>query len=276
MKQAMNNARRTQHLRRQVAACACLPALLGACGGGGGDPGNNANAVGAPAGALRAEVERLFPYAPDQPMDMLFECRRANSQLLYYFGFSPNRVLDVFFETDTQQQVGFSGTYTHAGGTIRLLAPGNNILPLDESSTRIVPRLGLVGEFETASMRCVAVAHGYNGAAADAFVRYRCPTINAGPGGSEENVFEFNDSSSPFGVQFRGGVFRQRDYWATFNGQPIVARGTGIYRRSGDVFYADFGSQFSDHNLLKGRFAGGEAQLTVEQLDPAAGPCTRR
>jgi hypothetical protein len=270
------------HTRFALRVSAALAlTLLVACGGGGdagqgAAPGANANPGGGSAGNLQAEIDRVFPFTPNQPLDVLFACTRSNSRLSYYFGLSPNGVLDVFFETDTLQRVSFSGSYTHAGGTLRLLALNNNILPLDESSTRIAPRLGLVGEFDTPNMRCVAVAHGHDSAASTAFARYRCPTINAGAGGSEENVFEFNDSSSPFAITFRGGIFRQRDYWATFNGQPIVARGVGLYRRIGELFYADFGNQFSDHNQIKGRFAAGDAQLTVEQLEPAAGACTRR
>lgn len=263
-----------------IAAAAGL--LLAACGGGdaGTAPvaGNGPNGPNGPNGAaaLQAEIDARFPYVPDQPLDVLFVCSRTNSRLTYYFGFSPNGVLTVFFETDTYQRVSFDGTYTHANGTIRMLALNNPALPLDESSTRIVPHLGMVGEFETPNMRCGAVAHGYNDPAANVFAHYACPTIHAGAGGSEENAFEFNDSASPFGLMFRGGVFRQRDYWATFNGQAIVTRGVGIYRRVGDTFYADFGNQFGDHNLLKGSFGNGGQQLSVEQLEPGAGACARR
>lgn len=248
-------------------------AALAACGGGG-DGGGGPNA--GRSEPLQAEIDRLFPYSPNQPVDVLFVCSRSNSRLTYYFGFSPNGALDVFFETDTFQQVSFSGTYTHGNGAIRMLALNINILPLDETSTRIVPHLGMVGEFETPNMRCAAVAHGYNDPAANAFRSYGCPTINAGPGGNENNAFEFNDSSSPFPIVFRGGIFRQRDFWATGNSQPVITRGYGIYRRVGNTFYADFGSQFGDHNLLKGSFTGADQQLSVEQLEPAAGPCNRR
>lgn len=246
-------------------------ALVG-CGGGGGGGGAGAGANP----NLQAEIDAVFPYASNQPLDVLFQCGRANSRLTYYFGFSPNGTLDVFFETDTRQQVSFSGTYTHSNGAIRMLALNNNVLQLDETSTRIVPHLGMVGEIETPNMRCGAVAHGYNDPATETFKSYRCPAINLGPASYDENFFEFTDSSSPFNIVFRGGIFRQKDVNVTGNPNSIISRGNGIFRRSGNTFYADFGNQFSDHNLLKGSFANADQQVSVEQLEPSAGPCTRR
>jgi hypothetical protein len=251
--------------RWTLALCA---ALLAACGGGGGGGGGTAT--------LQAEIDRVFPYTPNQPLDVLFQCARTNSRLTYYFGFSPNGALDVFFETDTFQQVSFSGTYTHSNGVIRMVALNNNILPLDESSTRIVPHLGLVGELETANMTCGSVAHGYNDPATDAFKSYRCPAINVGAVSYHENFFEFNGSFSPFNIPFRGGIFRQRDVTVSGNPQAIITRGYGIFRRAGNTYYADFGNQFPDANLLKGSFANADQQMSVEQLEPTAGPCTRR
>lgn len=43
-----------------------------------------------------------------------------------------------------------------------------------------------------------------------------------------------------------------------------------------DTFYADFWNQFPDANLLKGTFANGDTQLSVEQLQPGVRPCNRR
>jgi hypothetical protein len=34
--------------------------------------------------------------------------------------------------------------------------------------------------------------------------------------------------------------------------------------------------QFADYNLLKGSFANSDMQITVDQLEPARGPCNRR
>lgn len=247
-----------------------LLALAG-CGGG----GDGGGGPGGPA-SLQSEIARVFPYVANQPLDILYQCGRSNSRLTYYFGLAPDGSFVAFFETDTQQQVSFTGRYTHAAGAIRLVSDPNPALMLDETSTRIVPHLGLAAEFETAIMRCGAVAHGYNDAATTGFKSYGCPLINRGPQSAEDNAFEFDDSSSPFNVQFRGGIFRQRDVDVFLAGSPTIWRGYGIYRRVGNTFYADFGSQFPDHNLLKGSFANGDQQLSVEQLQPAAGACNRR
>jgi len=257
-------------------AAACAASLL-ACGGGGDGGGNGGGNGGGPgAAALQAEIDAAFPYVPNQPLNVLFQCGRANSQLTYYFGFAPNGTLDVFFETDTQQQVSFSGTYTHSNGAIRMMALNNNVLPLDETSTRLVPHLGLVGELYTANMACGAVAHGHNDPATDTFKSFRCPAINVGAASFEENFFEFNDSSSPFNVVFRGGLFRHREVSVQGNPNPIIRRAHGIFRRVGNTFYADFANQFPDHNLLKGSLINNDQQMTIEQLQPGAGPCTRR
>lgn len=246
-----------------------IAALLAACGGGDGTTTTQ------PAN-LQAEIDRLFPYVPNQPLDMLFQCARSNSRLTYYFGFSPDGRFIVFFETDTFQQVSFGGSYTHTNGALRMAADPNPVLLLDETTTRITPHLGLPADFETPLMRCGAVAHGYNDPVTTGFKSFGCPLINRGPQSAEENAFEFDDSSSPFGVTFRGGIFRQRDVDVFLAGSPTIWRGYGIYRRVGNTFYADFGGQFPDHNLLKGSFANNDQQLSVEQLEPGRGPCNRR
>ncbi|MBC7993612.1 MAG: hypothetical protein H7Z15_10260 [Rhizobacter sp.] len=251
----------------------CLATLgLSACGGGGDDNGTG----GGGSATLQAEIDRLFPYVPNQPLDVLFQCARSNSRLTYYFGLSPDLSFVAFFETDTYQQVSFTGTYTHGNGAIRLVSNPNPVLLLDETTTRITPHLGLAADFETPLMRCGAVAHGYNDPATTGFKSYGCPLINLGPQSAEDNAFEFDDSTSPFGVAFRGGIFRQRDVDVYLAGGPTIWRGYGIYRRVGNTFYADFGSQFPDHKLLKGAFANADQQVSVEQLEPERGPCNRR
>lgn len=254
---------------RTILTTAAVAATLAACGGGsgGGDAGGE---------DLQAEVDRLFPYRADQPIDVTYVCGRSNSRLTYYFDLDADGRFTVFFETDTYQQVSFGGSYTHTNGVIRLVALNNNILPLDESSTRVVPHLGLVGEFQTPTMSCGAVAHGHNDPARAGWKSYGCPLIHRGPESDEDNAFEFDDASSPFAYTFTGGIFRQRDVNVYRTGSPTVWRGWGIYRRVGDTFYADFGGQFPDHALLKGRFENGDAQIVVDQLEPAAGPCGRR
>jgi len=248
---------------------------VGGCGGGGGDAG----VAGGNAQALQAEINQLFPFTPNQPFDVTFICGRSNSQLTYYFDFDSNQTFNVYITLDTGQDVSFSGTYTYANGAIRMLSPNNPILPLDETSTQIVAHMGMVGEFTTPAMYCAAQGHGYNAPAADTFKSYGCPAINVGPASYEENAFEFVHSAIPFSFPVRGSIFRQRDVTPTPFGVPdqaIITRGYGIYRRVGDTFYADFGNQFGDHNLLKGSFANGDMQVSVQQLSPGSGACNRR
>lgn len=250
---------------------AAFAALLAACSGGGDDA-----AAGGAAADLQAEIDARFPYVANRPVDVTYVCGRSNSRLTYYFDLAPDGSFTVFFETDTYRQVSFSGRYTHANGVLRLVALDNDILPLDESSTRLVPHLGLLGEFHTPTMSCGAVAHGYNDPARAGWKAYDCPLIRRAAASDEDNAIEFDDASSPFPFTFFGGIFRQRDVQVAGSPNPNVWRGWGIYRRDGDTFYADFGNQFPDHNLLKGQFRNGDAQLVVDQLEPTAGACRRR
>jgi hypothetical protein len=251
---------------------------LAACGGGGAGGGTAAPApAAAPAPVnLQAEIDQLFPFVPNQPFEVAFACGRTNSRLIYHFAFRTDSTFQVFIELDNFQQVDFAGMYTYANGAIRMVALNNPVLPLDETTTRIVPHLGLVGEFETPSMRCGAVGHGHNDPALENFRSYDCPLINIAAASDEDNAFEFTHSANPFNIVVRGGTFRQRDINVSATTQPNVTRGYGIFRRVGDTFYADYGAQFADFNLLKGRFLNGEQQLSVDQLQPSAGACNRR
>lgn len=263
------------HAMCRLSAVALIAALA-ACGGGG-DGGGGGAAGGTPnAQALQAEIDQLFPYVPNQPIDVTFACGRSNSRLSYFFDFDANFRFTVFFETDTFQQVSFTGSYTHTNGELHMVADPNPVLLLDETSTRIVPHLGLLAEFYTPNMRCGAVGHGYNDPASDGFKSYGCPNINVGVASREENAVEFSYSANPFPGFFRGGIFRQRDVDVYQSPSLVITRGYGIFRRVGDTFYADFWNQFPDANLLKGTFANGDSQLSVEQLQPGVGPCNRR
>lgn len=50
----------------------------GGGGGGGAAGGGGGNANGANAQALQAEIERLFPFTPNQPFEVTFECSIGN------------------------------------------------------------------------------------------------------------------------------------------------------------------------------------------------------
>jgi hypothetical protein len=262
------------HSISKLFAAALLSGMLVACGGGGEGIGGN-NGPPSPQ-ALQAEINQLFPFTPNQPFTVTFSCARTNSRLTYYFDFDANGTFAVYIELDNYQQVSFDGTYSYAGGAIRMVANPNNILMLDETTTRIVPHLGLVGEFETPNMQCGGFGHAYNDVATDTFKSYNCPIINVGAASEEDNAFEFVHSANPFGITVRGSVFRQRDIIIYQANNNAVTRGYGMFRRVGSTFYADFGGRFGDYNLLKGTFANGDQQLTVEQLHPEAGACTRR
>lgn len=164
-----------------------------AAGGGGG------NANGANAQALQAEIERLFPFTPNQPFEVTFECSIGNVPGLlrsrpdpssgrdtpYYIEFhatpgtNQTFALDLSYELDDtdRSHLMLPGTYAWVNGQIRIdidtvaafptLAPFPLLLPvaLHETSTRIDPHLGLVGYFETRGpnpIACRAIGHRYN------------------------------------------------------------------------------------------------------------------
>jgi hypothetical protein len=256
----------------------CLCIGLAACGGGGdAGGGGGGGGGGGPATTLQAEIDQLFPFTPNQPFDVTMICGRVNSQLTYYFDFDANGTFGVYIRLDNGQEVSFGGTYAYANWAIRMVALNNPILPLDETTTRIVPHMGMVGEIETPGMRCGAIGHGYNPPATESYRSYDCPLINIGAASDEDNSIEFVHGVLPTNIVVPGGIFRQRDINVYGTTNPNVTRGQGIYRRVGDTFYADFGSgQFPDFNLLKGRFVAADQQLSVEQLDPASGTCRRR
>ncbi|MFM9888418.1 MAG: hypothetical protein ACKVQT_35790 [Burkholderiales bacterium] len=251
-------------------------AACGGGGGGGGDGGGGAAAGAAPgtpnAPDLQSEINQRFPYVANQPIDVTFSCRRVNSKLAYYFKFDLNWRFTVFFETDNYQQYSFVGGYSHANGAMRMVADPNNILALDETTTRIASRLGILAEFETPAMRCDAIGHGYNDPVTESYKSYDCPQISPTGLTIEDNAIEFTYSAAPFNGYFYGSTFRQREVGIV----PLITRGYGIYRRVGNTFYADFWNNFADVNLLKGTFLNGDSQLSVEQLKPEVGPCNKR
>jgi len=259
-----------------VVSALCALAACGGGGNGGGGGGGGAGGAGGGGANLQAEIDQLFPFTPNQPIDVTYICGRANSKLTYYFDFNTNQTFNVYFTTDTHQDVTFSGTYTYSNGAIHMVALNNPVIALDETTTRIVPHMGLPGELYTADMACGAYGHGYNDPVSDNFKSYGCPNINIAAVSYEENAFDFVHSAISYAFPVRGSIFRQRDIWISGDPNAHITRGYGIYRRVGDTFYADFGNQFADYNLLKGTFANGDMQVSVEQLEPSRGPCNRR
>lgn len=201
----------------------CAPLL--ACGGGGGVGGGNNTNQTPPAQTLQAEIDQLFSFVANAPFDVAFSCKRINSQLIYYFNFQLDNTFQVGIELDNHAQVSFTGTYSYAGNAIRMVADPNNILALDETTTRIVPHLGMVGELYTPGMSCGAIGHRYNDAATDTFKSYDCPFINIQAASDEDNAFEFvHSGGNPFGLVVRGTIFRQRDIRVTGTTNPNVTR----------------------------------------------------
>ncbi|MCG3116239.1 MAG: hypothetical protein LLH30_11210 [Candidatus Manganitrophus sp. SA1] len=263
-------------VKRQISIVLLIGLFLSGCGSGGSGGNGGGGAGGGNQQAVQNEIDRLFPFTPNQPFDVIFVCGRSNSQLTYYFDFRSDGSFNVYITLDNGQDVAFSGTYSYANDRIRMVALNNPILPLDETTTDIVPHMGLVGEFTTPIMQCGALGHRENDPRMESFKSYLCPLINIGRVSDEENAFEFVHSAIPFNLTVPGSIFRQKDVHVSGMTNPIVRRGYGIYRRVGDTFYADFGNQFDDHNLLKGTFANGDQKISIEQLEPSAGPCNRR
>lgn len=240
------------------------------CGGGSdGDTGNNNQ------GTFMDQVNQLFPFSDNDPIDVVYICQRVNSNLLYYFDLNPDGSFRTYLTVDTGDDYFFDGTYDYSNKKIHLTSL-NNILPLDETSDSITPQLGLIYKFTTPNMLCIAYGHEYDDVATDTASSYSCPEFSEGPASSQENAFEFIHRAFPFDLQVPGSTFRQRDRHVQSNNQPIVARGYGVYRRAGDNFYAYFADQFDDYQIVSGSFLGNGQQIEVDQLPSGSNRCNHR
>lgn len=252
---------------KQFVFLTLLFVFLSGCGGGS-SSNNNSNENT----DLQTEIDQLFPFTiANNNFDITFQCQRLSSALTYYFDFQNSGVYDVYITLDNGQDVSFSGTYTYQNDEIRMQST-NNILPMDEISTQITPKMGLIASFNTPSMQCIIYGHDYN--PVETSKQYRCPTINIGTASFEDNSLEFIlPNGLPFNLPVPGAIFRQKD--VSINGliNPVITQGYGIYRRSGNTFYADFGTQFNDVNLLKGEFINSDLSLSIDQLVQSAGDC---
>ena len=269
------------------------------CDSGGGD-GNGGNGTDGGASSLTtdseiaAHADEQFPFTPNQPIDVHFACVRSGSNLGWYFLLTPDGAMSVSFTTDTSEVFVFPGTYTYDNNQIRLQMPAGPTMPfpagLDETSTALMPTLGMVGAFSTAQMLCVAGGHGHDGPATMALANYGCPTINVQAASFEDNVVEFVHQAIPTGMSVAGSVFRQRDVQIAGTTFPQVTRAYGIYRRSGNEWIANFRipTDFADfigsapivpafeHNWLTGRFGANDNTVSVDQLTEDGTPCNLR
>ena len=247
-------------------------------------------------------AEKQFSFTPNQNFEALYLCARANSQLAWYFLFNPDGSFDVMFTTDTHENFSFKGAYTYTNDVINLQMDGGPTMPfpngLDESSLLIMPQWGLVAAFATESMACVCQGHNLNEQAAPkANANYDCPNINFQAASDEDNAIELVHRAVPFEFPVLGSIFRQRDVYVNGLTNPLITRGYGIYRQDGNKFYATFRipkdfadfakgklpydlsfiqEPFEDYNVLSGTISNNGQELTVDQLDPGAGPCRLR
>lgn len=229
------------------------------CGGGsGGGSGNTAEL---------AAIDAMFPTPETGPLNIAYECARANSGLTYYLLLNPDNTLLWQFEVDTGDTYRFAGTYSYGDGAIALQItdPG---FPLDEVSTGMTKHLGLVYTFTTAQMACGAIGHGYDGPISVSVAHYKCPYVSQGAGSDVENAIELG------GLNVGGLIFRQRDIWPAGSASAIITRGYGVYRRVGNDIYAYFGDSFDDYNVLTGTLSNNEGTLRVNELGSEQGTCS--
>ncbi len=249
--------------------------FISACGGGSGGSSQGTTTNQAQQ-ILEAEINRIFPFTANQPIDVTFICAVSNSVLTHYLDFNPDLTFDVYVTDDIGQDITFSGIYSYTNDQINIVS-ASPLFTFNETTTGITPFMGMVGSFTTSNFACLAYGHGYNNPVATNGVSYACPFINVGPGSQEENIIEFVlPAGLPFNLPVPGSLFRQKDVWVTGAANAIITRGNGIYRRLGNTFYGGFANVFDDVNLLKGSFANSDNEISVEQFDPTAGNCPIR
>ena len=247
-------------------------------------------------------VDNLFPFQANQTFEALYVAARRGSNLDWYFHFHQDGTLDVLFTTDMHQDFSFSGTYTYNNNQITIQMPAGPTMPfpagLNETSLVIMPQFGLVAAFATSEMVAICIGHGLNTQAPPrAQANYGCPVINVQAASSEENAIELVHRSVPTEFPVLGSIFRQQDTHVQGSANPLIRRGYGIYRQSGNNFYATFSIAkdfadfamgqlpfdlgnvsvpFDDYNIISGSFGNNGQQLIVDQLSPEDGPCTLR
>jgi len=251
---------------------------------------------------LLQTIENRFPFLPNQNFEAIYLAGRRNSNLEWYFHFHTDGSLDVRFTTDTNLNLSFPGRYTYANNEITILMEAGDDMPfpagLNESTTVIMPQFGLVAAFATEQMVAVCIGHGRNTQQPPRVnANYGCPLINVQSETSEDNAIELVHSAVPFSFPVAGSVFRQQDRIVNRSENPIITRGYGIYRQSGNDFYATFriaedfadfargqlpfpvgtvNAPFNDFNVLSGRMEANGTELFIDQLQPEAGPCQLR
>ncbi|WP_123877430.1 hypothetical protein [Flagellimonas maritima] len=247
-------------------------------------------------------INNLFPFTPNQNFEALYICARRNSNLEWYFNFHVDGTFDVLFTTDTNQDFSFRGNYTYINDQLTLRMDGGPAMPfpngLNESSTVIMPQFGLVAAFATSEMVAICIGHGFNSRQPPRVnANYDCPNINIQAATDEDNAIELVHSAVPTEFPVLGSIFRQKETFVSGSANPIIRRGYGIYRQTGNEFYATFriaedfvdfaqsrlpfnvgnvGVPFDDFNVINGSIGANGQELIVEQLQPDEGPCVLR
>jgi len=250
--------------------------MLAACGGGGGGGGGDGDEGGNGDAELLAELERIFPFTPNQPLDVIYQCERLGSALIYTLDFKSDLTFDIYTTTDAPADVGpFPGVYTYQNNELHLQI-NSALVVFDEISTSITPSFGLPVAFQTPQMACLAIGHRENATEFGTTVHYDCPNINIRAVSFDVNAIEFVHRAVPFNLAVPGSAFRARDRFVTGNPSALILRGYGLYRRVGNDFYIVFlPGTFDDNNVLGGRFKNGDLQISVDQLEPQRGDCDR-
>ncbi|MEO1132154.1 MAG: hypothetical protein AAFX40_05535 [Cyanobacteria bacterium J06639_1] len=250
----------------------------------------------------------LLPFVPNQPLDIIVQCEQTFadgqiSQLAYFFDFREDGSVFGQFTTDSSDTISTQGTYTYADDRIEFETRGTYALggqprevAFTQGSNRILPRLGLVGYFDStgttsdiplgfpdapspSTMRCITVGHRKNQPPTGR-QRFECPDQPTA-GGTFTNVFEFDTSPA-----LPGSAFRQRDLYTGLSGvgDPdfIWRSDLGIYRQVGDLLYVDFSlppeEQPSFPNFVTNvaQLRNGGTQLFVDEFPPGQQTCNRR
>ena len=251
---------------------------------------------------LSERIENLFSFTPNQNFEALYICARRNSNLEWYFNFHADGSLDVLLTTDTNQDFSFRGSYTYTNNQLTLLMDAGPLMPfpngLNEASTIIMPQFGLIAAFATSEMVAICIGHSLNTQQPPRVnANYDCPIINIQAATDEDNAIELVHTAVPTGFPVSGSIFRQKDTYVNGSVNPIIRRGYGIYRQSGNDFYATFriaedfvdfaqgrlpfnvgtiSSPFDDFNIISGTIEANGQELIVEQLQPEEGSCRLR
>jgi hypothetical protein len=134
-----------------------------------------------------------------------------------------NNDVDIYFPRGSAKS-----TYQYSNGIITF---GN---PINEQSYNLMPKLGLIGRFETRSKYCYAVAYDTNDVLN---VTANCPRFQTANGSFEEHSFVFNPNNL-------SGTVRWVKTFETILGGGVTttASQVGVFRIKDNGLYMYFGN----------------------------------